>query len=122
MHTPYFERFAYPKALRLGLGELWPESESAEASTELKNEGWIVHATMKSEYERWLEGSVAILASGSSRKRRTNKIPVTLGFTEYGRNQTRIKRIHKMNGTYKLYKRALKNELTEAELSTLLRG
>jgi len=133
--TPYFDRYLYAKAVNLGFGELWPLKNGLLVSDDLKSAGWIIHEAPKSDYERWLEGSLSLLGRSRHRKiqtalRRDRVLKVaghihfrfqlipTFAFTYYGRQQLVAKNVHKMNGTYSLYKRAVKKELTPEEVSS----
>ena len=126
-HIPYFEKYAYPKAIELGLAEAWPREFGIKLDSSFNREGWLIHDSPKNDFERWVEGSMAFLtkkrkysASDFLLRRRTiritNKIIIfwhvvpRFSFTRYGSHLKFQRDIHRQNGSYKEYKRALRGE------------
>lgn len=122
--TPYFERYAYPIAIDRGLAELWPITADQNLDSSFNSNGWLVHSKPKGELEKWIEGSLAIfqpsLRNSVARffhKDRTwhlsSKIVIIwhvvprVALTRYGAKLRLRHDIHRMNGTYHQYKRAL---------------
>lgn len=97
---PYFERFAYPAALRRGLGILWCESLTQYENDDLSMQGWIVHPREKSKEERFTEGSLALLSQGEPKNYRRR-----IAITRWGRKRASQIFVHKSNGTYSYLKR-----------------
>ncbi len=93
--TPYFERFAYPIAIKRGLGVIWcSQAKETEIQT-LKSWGWKVLTTEKTNEERFFEGSLALLTNHPRR----GKFP-RVSLTQWGRQRASRNHIHKLNGTY----------------------
>ena len=126
-YTPYFERFAYPIAIKRALAELWPRVEESILDQGFELEGWVIHEKPKNDLERWIEGSFARLSQRKNNRLgqflfKNGTIPIgkshaffwsvlpQITFTRYGAQLKRRRRIHRYNGTYKDYKRALKGE------------
>ena len=126
-HIPYFERYAYPKAIELGLAEAWPREVGVNLEQSFDSNGWIIHDSPKDDFERWVEGSLAFLTQKKKSSltrflltRRTIHITGNLvifwhvlprfSLTRYGSHIKFQRDIHRLNGTYKDYKRALRGE------------
>ena len=58
---PYFERYAYPELVRLGLAKLWPSSSSLCDEISLEKSGWQVMNREKNSEECIEEGSMVRL-------------------------------------------------------------
>jgi len=125
--TPVLDRYAYPIAMKKGLCDLWPTNEQASLDDDFARGNWIIKDHPKNRLDRWFEGSVALLGQGE-------KNPVTqflyrdrkiqfgethaifwsviprITFTRYGAILKRRHAIHRFNGTYKDYKKALHGE------------
>lgn len=125
--TPILDRFAYPIALKKGLGEMWPAIEGAQLPDDFEKGDWIIHDSPKNDLERWIEGSMGFLSQKKKYSltrflltRRTIHITNNLvifwhvmprfSFTRYGAHLKFQRDIHRLNGTYKDYKRALRGE------------
>lgn len=93
--TPYFERFAYPRAVKRGLGILWGSTSSQSEREALESLGWILQTREKTKEEKFFEGSLALLTSEPKRRRRRH-----IAFTRWGRQQSSRNWVHKSNGTY----------------------
>ncbi len=107
--TPFFEKFAYPIAIRRHIAYLWSDSFSREQCKALEALGWIVYSREKSKAEKFLEGSLAILSRSSSQE--TRRRP-QFSVTRWGHIRATRKWVHKSNGTYTHFK----NRTTPAEL------
>ncbi len=125
--TPFLDRYAYPIAKNLGLAELWPNSSDSTLDPDFDVSGWIIHNREKNDFEKWIEGSFAYLDQGETKRvtqffyvRRSWKVGPnhsiswrvlpSLSLTAYGLNLSRRREIHKYNGTYRAYKRALQGD------------
>ncbi|MDP1719725.1 MAG: hypothetical protein Q8L08_01810 [Candidatus Nanopelagicaceae bacterium] len=93
--TPYFDRFAYPIAVRRGLGVLWGTTFSQSQREMLGSSGWILHTREKTKEEMFFEGSLALVTTGSKRRKRRH-----IAFTRWGRERSSRNYVHKSNGTY----------------------
>lgn len=61
--TPYLERFAYPAAVKRGLGILWSNSLGQGKKEALESTGWKIETREKTKEEKFFEGSLAFLTS-----------------------------------------------------------
>lgn len=93
--TPFLDRFAYPIAVKRGLGFLWSSTLSEEEILELESWGWNIYLRVKNNEERFQEGSIARLTT-SARKRHFPAI----AFTRWGHQRAMRNYVHKRNGTY----------------------
>ena len=124
---PVLDRFAYPIAVEKGLGEIWPAIEGSQLPDDFERGNWIIHEAPKDDFERWVEGSLAFLTQKKKSSltrflltRRTIHITGNLvifwhvlprfSLTRYGSHIKFQRDIHRLNGTYKDYKRALRGE------------
>lgn len=125
--TPFFDRYAYSIAMRRGFAELWPDFKDSKLDEDFEIEGWVIHKKPKNDLERWIEGSFALLGQGKKNRLiqflyKNRSIPIgrshalfwsvlpQITFTHYGAQLKRRHRIHRYNGTYKDYKKALHGE------------
>ena len=125
--TPIVDRFAYPFALKKGLGELWPAIEGASLPADFEIGYWIIHESPKNDFERWIEGSMGFLSHKKKYSltrflltQRTIHITKSLvifwhvfprfSFTRHGKHLKFQRDIHRLNGTYQDYRRALRGE------------
>lgn len=97
--TPYFERFAYPIAVRRGLGILWSDRVSQSEREALESIGWIVQTREKTKEEKFFEGSLVLLTSEPKRRQRPH-----IALTRWGRQRSSRNYVHKSNGTYSQFK------------------
>jgi len=116
--TIYFERFAYPIALKKGLGLLWPRKDVCDFKAEV-SPYWKVMTTQKSTEDRIFEGSLAVLTSRFlPKRRRINELVILLsrgrfeiaeGFalTRAGRLRAIRGEVHRENGTQRQYLKTL---------------
>ena len=126
-HTPYLEKYAYPKAIDLGLAEVWPDVKGALPDSSFNSKGWIIHNNPKNHLGRWIEGSMAHLEYVKTtplmgfflRQRRINfsecvvvfwQVLPRITFTRFGSKMRMRHDIHRMNGTFEEYKLALRGE------------
>ena len=126
-HIPYFERYAYPIAIELGLAEAWPREVGIKLQPSFDSKGWIIHESPKNDFERWIEGSMGFLSHKKKYSltrflltQRTIHITKSLvifwhvfprfSFTRYGKHLKFQRDIHRLNGTYQDYRRALRGE------------
>lgn len=126
-HTPYLEKFAYPKAINLGLAEAWPRANGVILDPTFNKERWIIHDNPKNDLEKWIEGSLAHLDTKKinpfvrfSFNRRSFKINdrkivfwhvlPRFTLTRYGAKMRMRHDIHRLNGTFREYKQALRGE------------
>jgi hypothetical protein len=126
-HTPYFERYAYPKAISFGLAEAWPNEKGVVLDPTFDSDGWLIHESPKNDFEKWIEGSLALLGQGKKNRSvqfllRNRKLEFSdevvifwhvvprITFTRYGKKVRLRNDIHRLNGTYKDYKKALRGE------------
>lgn len=93
--TPYFERFAYPTAVKRGLGILWCGTLNPVEREALVSSGWILETREKTEEEKFLEGSLAILTPEIRPHYRPR-----IALTRWGRQRSTRNFVHKSNGTY----------------------
>lgn len=93
--TPYFDRFAYPTAVKRGLGILWGTTFSQSQKEALESLGWKVQTREKTNEEMFFEGSLALLTPEPKRRQRRH-----IAFTRWGRQRSSRKYVHKSNGTY----------------------
>ena len=61
--TPYFERFAYPLAIKSGCGTLWPMNSEQPSNNLRSFEGWNVESRSMSNLELQSRGAYAELTS-----------------------------------------------------------
>ena len=116
--TIYFERFAYPIALKRGLGFLWPIGATPTFETP-PSPHWKIMNSVKVEEDLFFEGSLARLTHGRTpRRRRVNKLveffshgrfelKEGFGLTRAGRTLKLRNSVHSENGTMQPYKAAL---------------
>lgn len=97
--TPYFERFAYPAAVKRGLGIIWSNSNRQSEREALESIGWVVQTREKTKEERFFEGSLALLTSEPKRHPRRH-----IALTRWGRQRSSRNYVHKTNGTYSQFK------------------
>jgi hypothetical protein len=98
-HTIFFERFVYPRAVKMGLGTLWIESGSIIESELLIRNGWKIRSNeSKTDLEKFLEGSLSFLSANESKR-----IHKPLAVTKWGRKKAWQKYVHKHNGTFAFY-------------------
>jgi len=97
--TPYFERFAYPMAVRRGLGNLWCGILDRVETEALESLGWIIQTREKTKEEKFFEGSLGLLTSEPKRRQRRH-----ITFTRWGRQRSSRNYVHKFNGTYSHFK------------------
>lgn len=97
--TPYFERFAYPIAVRRGLGILWSTTFSESQREALETSGWILQTREKTKEEMFFEGSLALMTTEPTRRRRHR-----IAFTRWGCERSSRNYVHKSNGTYSHFK------------------
>ncbi len=125
-HIPFLEKYAYPKAIDLGLAEAWPVAEGKIMDPNFNSKDWIVHKNPKNDLEKWIEGSLALLHQGRSNPRAhfflaqrniqvNNRVVFwhvipRFSLTRYGTKMRLRHDVHRMNGTFKEYKQALKGE------------
>jgi hypothetical protein len=126
-HTPYFDRYAYPKAIELGLAEAWPIQDGIVIDPSFDRKGWVIHNSPKDNFEKWIEGSMGFLTPRKKYstirfllKRRSLYISSNrvifwhvlprISFTRYGAHRKFQADIHRLNGTYKNYRKALRGE------------
>jgi hypothetical protein len=93
--TPYFERFAYPVAVRRGLGILWCNAFDRVETETLESLGWIIEIREKTKEEKFFEGSLGLLTSKPKQRQRRH-----ISFTRWGRERASRNYVHKFNGTY----------------------
>lgn len=93
--TPYFDRFAYPIAVRRGLGILWGTTFSQSQREALATSGWILQTREKTKEEMFFEGSLALMTSEPTRRKRRR-----IAFTRWDRERSSRNYVHKSNGTY----------------------
>lgn len=98
-HTPYFERFAYPAAVKRGLGILRCKKSNQNERELLESLGWVIQTREKTNEEKFFEGSLALMTSGPKRRQRSH-----IAFTRWGRQVASWKSVHKSNGTYSHFK------------------
>lgn len=96
---PYFERFAYPIAVKRGLGILWSTSFSQVQREALDSSGWILKTRAKTKEEMFFDGSLALITIGPKRRIRRH-----ISFTRWGRERSSGNYVHKSNGTYSHFK------------------
>ena len=126
-HTPFLEKYAYPRAIDLGLAEVWPDAKGAVLNPFFNCEGWIIHDNPKNDLERWIEGSLAHLQHDRTsplmrfllRHRKIDfservvvfwQVLPRITFTRFGSKMRMRHDIHRMNGTFEEYKLALRGE------------
>ena len=83
--TPYFERFAYPAAVKRGLGILWSNSLGQGKKVALESTGWKIETREKTKEEKFFEGSLAFLTSEPKGYQRRH-----IAFTRWGRQRSSI--------------------------------
>ena len=93
--TPFFDRFAYPTAVKRGLGILWCTALSEVEIQTLESLGWKVQRRDKNIEEKFFEGSFAPLTSNSKHQHFRS-----ISLTRWGRQMAMRKFVHKTNGTY----------------------
>jgi len=93
--TPYFDRFAYPIAVKRGLGILWSGALNQSERAALESVGWIIQTREKTKEEKFFEGSLALLTSEPKRRQRPH-----IALTRLGRQRSSRNYVHKSNGTY----------------------
>jgi hypothetical protein len=95
--VPFFERFAYPIAVKRGLGTIWFPEISESRFEEFLKIGWKVKYGHPSDHELFLQGSKALLTQ-SPRSFRKPRIAIT----RLGKELAWTKAIHRANGTQNL--------------------
>jgi len=93
--TPYFDRFAYPIAVKRGLGILWSAKVSQSERETLESLGWILQTREKTKEELFFDGSLALMTTEPRRRQRRH-----IAFTRWGRQRSSRNYVHKSNGTY----------------------
>ncbi|TRZ86819.1 MAG: hypothetical protein D4R83_03945 [Streptomycetaceae bacterium] len=118
--TPYFERFAYPIAIKRGFARLWPTGEPQDTNIEILEKGWMIQEREKTNQEFLIEGSLAILSDFKPTRlwefiHKQRKLFLSerwtfdldfasyFVFTRYGRQCRARKFVHQSNGTSKRY-------------------
>lgn len=96
---PYFERFAYPIAVKRGLGILWGKAFISSERAVLESLGWILQTREKTNEEKFFEGSLALITTDPKRYQRRH-----IAFTRWGRQRSSRNYVHKSNGTYSHFK------------------
>lgn len=94
--VPFFERYAYPIAVKRGLGTIWFPGTSDNDLDYFLNVGWKVKKGLPSDHELFLQGSKAFLTHRPSSFRRPK-----LAVTRLGKERAWTKAIHRANGTQK---------------------
>lgn len=94
--VPFFERYAYPVAVKKGLGTIWFQEISESNFEVFLKAGWKVKCGIPSDHEFFLQGSKAFLTQ-SPRSFKRPKIAIT----RLGRELAWAKAIHRANGTEK---------------------
>ena len=97
--TPYFDRFAYPTAVKRGLGILWGTTFSQSQREALESLGWMLQTREKTKEEKFFEGSLALITTEPRRRQRRH-----IAFTRWGRQRSSRNYVHKSNGTYSYLK------------------
>lgn len=92
--VPFFERYAYPVAVKRGLGTIWFPEISESNVEEFLNAGWNVKYGAPSDHELFLQGSKAFLTQSPTPFRRPK-----IAITRIGRELAWTKAIHRANGT-----------------------
>jgi len=101
--TPFFERFAYPIAVRRGLGVIWTEHFKEAEIHDLETLGWVVKRRAKSNQEKFREGSLGLLTSHSSKTRSKVRLP-RIALTRWGLRRSLTKSVHSYNATVSHFK------------------
>jgi hypothetical protein len=92
--VPFFERYAYPIAVKRGLGTIWfPEIPESNFEEFLKA-GWNVKYGLPTDHELFLQGSKAFLTQSAAPLKRPK-----IAITRLGRELAWTKAIHRANGT-----------------------
>lgn len=107
--TVYFERFAYPIAVEMGFGRLFPNEIDPSASEEYFIGNWKVINRRITDSEKVNYGQRSNLLENLSIKNKLlfwQLINAGKGLTFWGTQQKQRKRIHKLNGTWKIHKSA----------------
>ena len=94
--VPFFERYAYPIAVKRGLGTIWLPGTTDNNFENFLNVGWKVNYGLPSDHELFLQGSKALLTKRSTEFRRPK-----LAITRLGKELAWTKAIHRANGTLK---------------------
>lgn len=94
--VPFFERYAYPIAVKRGLGTIWFPGTSYNDFENFLNVGWKVKDGLPSDHELFLQGSKAFLTQSPRAFRRPK-----LAITRLGKELAWTKAIHRANGTQK---------------------
>jgi len=94
--VPFFERYAYPIAVKRGLGTIWFPEISDINFEKFRNVGWKVNNGMPSDHELFLQGSKALLTQRPSSFRKPR-----IAITRLGKELAWTKAIHRANGTQK---------------------
>jgi hypothetical protein len=92
--VPFFERFAYPVAVKRGLGSIWFPEVSEITYEYFLSLGWRVHQGSPSDLELFLQGSKARLTE--------NPLPFQrprIAITRLGKELAWTKAIHRANGS-----------------------
>lgn len=92
--VPFFERYAYPIAVKKGFATIWFPKISDEIFDQLQNRGWKVICGLPSDHELFLQGSKAFLTQTPNTFRKPS-----FALTRLGKEQAWTKAIHKANGT-----------------------
>ena len=95
--VPFFEKFAYPIAVKRGLGTIWFPEISESRFEEFLKVGWKVKCGNPSDHELFLQGSKALL---TQRPRSIRKPRIAI--TKLGKELAWTKAIHRANGTQNL--------------------
>ena len=98
--VPYFERYAYPLAVKKGLGTIWFPLDSEFEVENYLNLGWNVKQGVPTDHELFLFGAKALLTDNAKPFRKPR-----LAFTRQGRELSWSKAIHTANGTRNLLQR-----------------
>jgi hypothetical protein len=101
--TPYFERFAYPIAVRKGFGVIWAENMGETEIQDLERRGWVVNRRPKNNQEKFREGSLGLLTAQSSKTRSRIRQP-RFALTRWGLKRSLTRSVHSYNATMSHFK------------------
>lgn len=92
--VPFFERYAYPIAVKRGLGTIWFPDISDINFEHFLNLGWKVNSGLPSDRELFLQGSKAFLTQTPMEFRKPR-----FALTRLGHELAWTQAIHRANGT-----------------------
>ena len=94
--VPFFERYAYPIAVKRGLGTIWFPEISESNFEDFLQAGWKVKHGLPTELDLFLQGSKAYLTQSPAPFRKPK-----IAITRLGKEIAWTKAIHRANGTEK---------------------